>query len=84
MEDLDNPEMIGHYEHNTVSVDHNLYVKGDLLYQANYTSGLRILDIQRSVAGKYLNAWLFRYTTPDNNQPKFSKGLWSVYPYLIR
>ena len=80
MEDLDNPEMIGFYEHNTVSVDHNLYVKGDLLYQANYTSGLRILDIQDPLPGNISTLGFFD-TTPDNNQPEFT-GLWSVYPYL--
>ena len=26
--------------------DHNLYIKGDLMYQANYRAGLRILTIK--------------------------------------
>lgn len=80
VEDLDNPEMIGFYEHNTVSVDHNLYVKGDLLYQANYTSGLRVLDIQNPEPESISTLGFFD-TTPENNQPGFA-GLWSVYPYL--
>jgi choice-of-anchor B domain-containing protein len=80
IEDLDNPEMIGHYEHNTVSVDHNLYVKNDLLYQANYTSGLQILDIESPLPGNISTLGFFN-TTPENNEPEFA-GLWSVYPYL--
>jgi hypothetical protein len=27
------------------AIDHNLYIRGDLMYQSNYKSGLRILDI---------------------------------------
>ena len=80
VEDLDNPEMIGFYEHNTVSIDHNLYVKGNLLYQANYTSGLRILDIANPQPENISTLGYFN-TTPNDNQPRFA-GLWSVYPYL--
>lgn len=80
VEDLDSPEMRGYYEHNTVSTDHNLYVKNDLLYQANYTSGLRVLDIQNPEPNN-ISTFGFFNTTPENNQPGFA-GLWSVYPYL--
>lgn len=78
--DLENAEMIGYYEHNTVSVDHNLYVKNDLLYQANYTSGLQILDISSPLPENMSTLGFFN-TTPNNSAPVFS-GLWSVYPYL--
>lgn len=80
VKDLDNPEKVGFYEHNTVSVDHNLYVKDDLLYQANYTSGLRVLDIENPEPGSMSTLGYFN-TTPENDQPAFA-GLWSVYPYL--
>ena len=29
----------------TFTIDHNLYIVGDLMYQSNYVSGLRVLDI---------------------------------------
>jgi len=80
IEDLDNPDMIGYYEHNTISVDHNLYVKNNLLYQANYTSGLRILNIEDPTPENMSTLGYFD-TTPDNNLRGFA-GLWSVYPYL--
>jgi choice-of-anchor B domain-containing protein len=80
IEDLDSPEMIGFYEHGTISVDHNLYVKGNLLYQANYTSGLRVLDIQNPEPDNISTLGFFN-TTPGTDQPGFA-GLWSVYPYL--
>lgn len=80
MESLSNPNLIGEYEHNTISIDHNLYTKGNLLFQANYTSGLRVLDISSSDPGN-INTLGFFDTTPINNQAEFA-GLWSVYPYL--
>lgn len=80
IQDLDSPEMIGFYEHNTLSIDHNLYVKDNVLYQANYTSGLRILDIEDPTPENISTLGYFD-TTPDNNQRVFA-GLWSVYPYL--
>lgn len=80
LEDLDNPEMLGIYEHNTFSIDHNLYTKGSVMYQANYTSGLRILDIENPDPQLMTTLGYFD-TTPDNSRVGFS-GLWSVYPYL--
>ena len=80
LEDLDNPEMLGMYEHDTFTIDHNLYTKGSLMYQANYTSGLRILDIENPEPDAITTLAYFD-TTPDNNRVEFS-GLWSVYPYL--
>ena len=80
LEDLDNPEMLGIYEHNTFSIDHNLYTKGSVMYQANYTSGLRILDIENPDPQLMTTLGYFD-TTPDDSRVGFS-GLWSVYPYL--
>lgn len=78
--DLEEPELIGFYEHNTVAITHNLYVKGDLMYQANYTAGLRVLDVSNPLPSQIRSLGYFD-TTPDNNRPEFA-GLWSVYPYL--
>src|SRR5690606_37714841 len=44
--DLDEPEHIGEYYHPVASTDHNSYVKGRYAFQANYKSGLRIVDLQ--------------------------------------
>lgn len=43
--DLDDPVLVNEYIAETTTTDHNLYVHGDLMYQSNYGSGLRILDI---------------------------------------
>ncbi len=43
--DLDNPVYAGAHQHGTSVIDHNMYVNGSYLYQANYLGGLRILRI---------------------------------------
>ncbi len=43
--DLDDPVLIKEYLAPNTSIDHNLYVKGNFVYQSNYVDGLRILDI---------------------------------------
>ncbi|MFO7845699.1 MAG: choice-of-anchor B family protein [Balneolaceae bacterium] len=80
IQDLEEPEMIGFYEHNTTSTDHNLYTWENWMYQANYTSGLRVLDISSPTPENITSLGYFN-TTPDNNQAGF-EGLWSVYPYF--
>ena len=80
VQDLDNPEMIGHYQHNTPSIDHNLYIRGDLMFQANYTAGLRILNIS-DPNPQNISEIAFFDTTPENESVTFG-GLWSVYPWL--
>lgn len=80
LQDLDAPEMIGHYQHNTPSIDHNLYIRGNLMYQANYTAGLRILDVSDPTPQNISEVAYFD-TTPQSEEVTFS-GLWSVYPWL--
>ena len=76
--DLDDPVL--HVQHfgEAPSIDHNLYIVGDYVFQANYTSGLRILDLgdidnPREVA--------FFDTVPGSDVRQFS-GAWSVYPFF--
>lgn len=78
--DLENPELIGTHEGATGSIDHNQYVRGNLLYQANYTSGLRILSLDEVSEGRLSEvAWFDTY--PVHDQPEFL-GAWSNYPYF--
>jgi len=78
--DLDNP--IFHMQHlgPTTSIDHNVYVKGNLLYQANYTSGIRIIDISNLETNTMTEIGFFD-TYPENNSTSFH-GAWNVYPYF--
>ena len=77
---LESAEMIGFYEHPTQAVDHNLYINNNVMYQANYTAGLRVMDISNPLPGALQEIGFFN-TTPNNNRAEF-EGLWSVYPWL--
>lgn len=79
VQDLSDPVLVKEHVGTTKAIDHNLYVKGDRMYQANYTSGLRILDISDPRNPKEVG---FLDTHPgDDGTPSFS-GSWSVYPYF--
>jgi len=79
VQDLTDPVLVKEHVGTTKAIDHNLYVKGDRMYQANYTSGLRILDISDPRNPKEVG---FLDTHPgDDGRPSFS-GSWSVYPYF--
>lgn len=43
--DLDDPVYLGYYEHPSIAIDHNLFIKGNLLFESNYTVGLRVFDL---------------------------------------
>lgn len=81
--DLDNPEFVGFYEHNTQAIDHNLYIKGDYVYATNYISGLRVLRLN-DVSTADLSLAAFFDTEPSNfQQPNQEfEGAWSSYPYF--
>jgi choice-of-anchor B domain-containing protein len=78
--DLDAPVYVFAYEAATVSIDHNLYVLGNRVFQANYTSGLRILEFA-DLSNQELMEVAFFDTYPASDATDFS-GAWSVYPYL--
>lgn len=78
--DLDNPEVIGVHNAGNGAIDHNQYIKDGRVYQANYTSGLRILSLDEVASGKLLEIAYFD-THPENNQADF-KGAWSTYPFF--
>jgi len=78
--DLDNPAYVYAYEATTESIDHNLYILGNRVYQANYTSGLRVLEFT-DLASQQMSEIAFFDTYPDSDATNFD-GAWSVYPYL--
>ncbi len=78
--DLDAPAVIGSSTGNLPAIDHNQYVHDGYTYQANYTSGLRILSLD-DVASGNLTEVAFFDTYPASDAIGFS-GAWSVYPYF--
>ncbi|MCP4289479.1 MAG: choice-of-anchor B family protein, partial [Gammaproteobacteria bacterium] len=75
-----NGGLIGFHDSTEPAIDHNLYVKGDYVYQSNYAAGLRILDIT-DVSNANLSEEAFFDTYTPNNNPSFN-GSWSNYPYF--
>ena len=78
--DLDNPVFHFNYLGPTAAIDHNGYVKGNLFYQANYTAGVKIIDIS-NIENKDIKEVGFFDTHPENDNTFFN-GAWNVYPYL--
>jgi choice-of-anchor B domain-containing protein len=78
--DLDNPAFLYTHQANTNAIDHNLYVKGMDLYQANYKAGLRVLEFS-DLETNTLSERAYFDTFPDDNETGFD-GAWSVYPYF--
>ncbi|MCA1762959.1 MAG: choice-of-anchor B family protein, partial [Cryomorphaceae bacterium] len=80
MQNLDNPQVIDYVDLGTPSVDHNLYIKGDMVYESNYTTGLRVLDILEIEDG-HLEPFGFYDVFPQADLAAFF-GSWSNYPYF--
>jgi choice-of-anchor B domain-containing protein len=78
--DLDNPKLHFEYLGTTDAIDHNGYVKDNIYYQANYTAGVRMLDIS-DIENKIITEVGFFDTHPTNNLAQFN-GAWNVYPYF--
>lgn len=80
MLDLSAPRLAGYYEANSPAVDHNLYISGTLVYEANYTSGLRILEMG-NLARARLRKVAYFDTYPASDAPVFT-GAWSPFPFF--
>ena len=78
--DLDAPSMMGVYSAQSPAIDHNLYIRGSRAYQANYRSGLRILDVT-NVGAAGLSELAFFDVYPVDDAPQFS-GAWSNFPFF--
>ena len=79
--DLDAPVYLYAHDLGTRATDHNLYVRGDLVFEANYTIGLRVLRFG-DLANRELAEIAYFDTAPQGDEPGTDGGAWSVYPYL--
>jgi choice-of-anchor B domain-containing protein len=77
--DLEDPVLVGDYFGPDGATDHNLYVKGDRMYQANYQAGFRVVDI--SDPERPVEIGFFDTTPYEGNPPGFN-GAWTAYPYF--
>ncbi len=77
--DLSNPTFISDFSSTVqTSIDHNLYVRDGFIFEANYTSGLRVFNACDPVNPVEVG---FFDTFPGNDNAEFS-GAWSNYPFF--
>ena len=79
VEDLDDPQLVTEYFSENKSSDHNLYIRGNLMYQSNYLSGLHIFDI--SDVANPVEVGFFDTMPFGDDAPGFG-GSWSNYPFF--
>ncbi|WP_419859618.1 choice-of-anchor B family protein [Candidatus Palauibacter sp.] len=76
--DLDDPIVAAEYMGTTGAIDHNLYIAGNLMYQSNYLSGLRVVDISNRENPREVGYF--------DVEPAFAEiamdGSWSNYPFF--
>ncbi len=80
MADLENPALIGVHTDGNTSIDHNMFVSGNLLYQSNYTSGLWIYDTWKIDQGRIKSRGYFDVFPADDRTDFF--GTWGNYPFF--
>jgi choice-of-anchor B domain-containing protein len=77
--DLDDPVVAKEFFGTTSATDHNLYVRGQYMYQSNYVAGLRVVDIKDPA--NPVEVGFFDTVPVGENAPGFS-GSWSNFPYF--
>jgi choice-of-anchor B domain-containing protein len=75
---LEDPVLAKEFMGSMPASAHNLYIRGDTAYQANYRYGLHILDVKDPVNPREIG---FFDTAPFHEGPGFS-GAWSTYPFF--
>lgn len=78
--ELDEPVAVEEYFGPSSAIDHNLYIRDNLMYQTNYVEGLRIVDVTDPEHPTEVG---FFDTVPygkNDNSPVL--GAWSNYPFF--
>ncbi len=68
-----NPQFVTSFTNGQIAIDHNLTIRGDLLFEANYQSGLRVYDVSNAADAVEVGY----YDTFDGNETAFD-GAWGV------
>jgi choice-of-anchor B domain-containing protein len=78
--DLIVPRVLGVYEGSSIAIDHNQYVRGGHVFQSNYSSGLRVLDLT-DIQTAVLKEIGFFDVRPEDDFPTYN-GAWSSFPFF--
>ena len=83
VQELDDPVFVGAWHGPTGAIDHNLYFHEGKLYEANYTAGLRVMDISYDgeLSPDAIREVAYFDVHPESDEPEF-KGSWSSYPWF--
>ena len=76
--DLADPQYVTSFTNGLPATDHNLIVRGHLLFAGDYASGLRVFDVSDVNAVQEIGHF---DTYPDSDNPGFA-GAWGPYPLL--
>lgn len=81
---LDVPVYRGFYDHATAAVDHNLYIVGDMVFQSNYTTGLRVFKLGdlTNTNGQDNLIPVAEFDTYSPNNGNSFNGAWNNYPFF--
>ena len=93
MSNLETPTLLCHFDAPYASIDHNMFVKGDKLYQANYTSGFTVWQIPAAGPDASAdNCGMVEIGHMDteprlpnitmNHNINIFVGPWGIYPYF--
>lgn len=77
--DLANTTYTNAFTNGGVAVGHNMFTAQGLLFQANYTDGLRIYDALTDPSNPSEIAY---FDSAPNSSTASYDGMWGVYPYL--
>jgi choice-of-anchor B domain-containing protein len=77
--ELDDPQFVTEFFLSTPAADHNLYIDGTTMYQANYASGLRVVDISNPEAPREIGHF---DTLPFGEDAPVFEGAFSNYPFF--
>ncbi|MBX3359764.1 MAG: choice-of-anchor B family protein [Phycisphaeraceae bacterium] len=75
---LSAPTVAATFSNGKPSVDHNLYVKGNMIFEGNYRSGLRVFDATNPLAPVEV---AYFDTFPENDYANYN-GVWGNYPFF--
>jgi choice-of-anchor B domain-containing protein len=80
---LDDPVVAHEYIGPVMASDHNLFVVGNRVYESNYGSGLRVLDITERTRPReiaHFDSAPFNDDGPGHSAAQ--SGAWSNYPFF--
>lgn len=78
---LDQPAQVVPFTHTTRTIDHNLYIHGQYVFESNYVEGLQILSYDRkSLQEGQLTREAYFDVVPGVDEPVFG-GSWSNYRF---